>query len=211
MAKSLRTLLLITWVIAAARSNPAQEAREITNTEPGVYVLADLFRRADTVALVKIVSGDTEAYEIAVYKAEVVRSFKGSASGRVIYFGPYVGKELGSEYFVFLRRVSEPLNPKTPAASGYGTIHYEETFNQGYSAMMTSYECVFSGKEIADQCGDAARVCTDYIKLPKAIPISPPMTKDTPFGCRWVRKPIFTSLLQAIGDSKEPSRPAPNK
>lgn len=211
MAKSLRTLLLITWVTTAAWSSPAQEAREITITEPGVYVLADLFRRADTVALVKIVSGDTEAYEVAVYKAEVVRSFKGSEPGRVIYFGPYVGNKLGSEYFVFLRKVSDALTPKTTAAAGYGTIHYQEIFNQGYSAMVTSYECVFSGKEIADQCGDAARVCTDYIKLPKATPVSPPMTKDTPFGCRWVRKPIFTSLLQALGDSKEASRPTPNK
>jgi hypothetical protein len=67
------------WVIVSAISaqlTSAQQSKELAISEPGVYELSDLFKQADTVALVSIVSGDTESYSTAVYKAEVVTSFK---------------------------------------------------------------------------------------------------------------------------------------
>jgi hypothetical protein len=60
-----------------------------------------------------MVSGDMESYSTTVYKAEVVTSFKGAAAGETVYFGPYVGERLGWEYILFLRNVSEPINPRT--------------------------------------------------------------------------------------------------
>ena len=141
---------------------------------------------------------DTEAYSTAVYKAEVVKSFKGAATGEIVYFGPYVGERLGWEYIVFLRNASEPIKPKTTQNAGYGTIRYAEVFNEGYSSMETSYECVFDGREPAQKCDYGVRVCTDYIKLPSATPTFPPVTEDTPFGCRAVRKSAFISLLEAL-------------
>jgi hypothetical protein len=184
----------------------AQQTAQITNSEPGIYQLSDLFKRADHVVLAKIVSGDIENYDVAVYKAEVLKSFKGVTTGQVIYFGPYGGEELGSEYVLFLRDLSKHITPKKTAAAGYGTIPYLEVFNEGYTSMISSYDCVFDGKEIAQQCDYGVRVCTDYIKLPKSTPAFPLLDenkKDPPFGCRWVRKTLFTTLLDAFAKSSK--------
>lgn len=175
----------------------------VTITEPGIYKVGDLFKAADVVALVKVVSGDTENYDCAVYKGEVVQSFKGTQRGAIIYFGPFVGHKLGDEYVLFLRNVTEPITPKTIATASYGTIHYSQVFNQGYSSMETSYQCVFDGKEIAQQCDSGVRVCTDYIKLPKSIPAFPAEENDPPFGCRWVRKRLFSALLDTLANPKK--------
>jgi hypothetical protein len=122
-----------------------QKTEQIVITEPGVYKLADLFNKADTVALVKIVSGDAESYDAAVYKATVLKSFKGTASGKTIYFGPYIGERIGWEYVLFLRNASKVISPQTSSNSGFGTVDYAEVFNEGYSSMMASYECVCDG------------------------------------------------------------------
>jgi hypothetical protein len=45
------------------------------------------FKQADIVALVKVISGNTETYNVAVNKAEVLKNFKGAAAGETIYFG----------------------------------------------------------------------------------------------------------------------------
>ncbi len=47
----------------------AQKTQEVTVTEPGTYELSALYKRADVVALVEMVAGDTENYEKVVYKA----------------------------------------------------------------------------------------------------------------------------------------------
>jgi hypothetical protein len=198
MSVALRLILLVSVVTIFVHMTSAQQSKDVTIKEPGIYELADLFKQADTVALVKIVAGDTQAYDAAIYKAEVVKSFKGAAAGETIYFGPYVGERLGWEYILFLRNVTKSIMPKKTSTGGYGTVHYAEIFNEGYSSMMTSYECVFSGNDIAQKCDYGVRVCTDYIKLPRSTPIFPPATEDPPFGCRWVRKSIFISLLDAL-------------
>jgi hypothetical protein len=191
-------LLLLTVIIILPNSVWAQQSKEITIREPGIIELAKLFRMADTVALVKVVSGDTENYSTTLYKAEVVKSFKGEAIGTTVYFGPYVGVRLGWEYILFLRSVAEPLAPKTTSKVNYGTVHYSEVFNEGYSEMVTSYECVFDGKAIAEQCDYGVRVCTDYIVLPKSLRTFPPLKEETSFGCRWVRKEAFISAIEAL-------------
>jgi hypothetical protein len=174
-----------------------------TITEPGAYKISELFKSADVVALVKIVSGDTESYDRTVYKGEVIQSFKGMPRGATVYFGPFVGEKLGWEYVLFLRNVTKPIAPKTTATASYGTVPYSEVFNEGYSSMVTSYACVFDGKEIAQKCDDGVRVCTDYIKLPRSILAFPPEENDPPFGCRWVRKAVFISLLDTLANPKK--------
>jgi hypothetical protein len=204
MAVAPRMLLLITIVAIASQQALAQQSHEdVTIKEPAVYQLASLFKQADTVALVKVVSGDTETYSGAVYKAEVVKSFKGAAVGETLYFGPYVGTRLGWEYIVFLRKVSKPIAPNTTSSTGFGTIQYAEIFNEGYGSMETSYECVFNGNEVAQKCDYAVRICTDYIKLPTSMPTYPPMTDETPFGCRKVRKSVFVAALDTIGGPRK--------
>jgi hypothetical protein len=196
-------LSLLMVAVISAQLTWAQRPEKVTVTEPSVINLASLFKQADTVALVKVVSGDAENYRIAVYKADVIKSFKGAVAGETIYFGPYAGERIGWEYILFLRNVTQPLAPKTASSVSFGMVRYSEVFNEGYSSMMTSYECVFDGKTIAEQCDDGVRVCTDYIVLPKSTPTFPPMTEDTRFGCRWVRKQVFISLVGTLNDSKK--------
>lgn len=172
----------------------------ITITEPGRVKLDQLFKQADVVALVRVLSGDTENYDSAVYKAEVIRSFKGAATGKVLYFGPYEGERLGWEYMLFLKEVKEPLSPNHQEAINYGKVQYFRIFNEGNSSMESSYQCGFDGKETSEQCDYGIRVCTDYIKLPPGAATFPPMKKDTPFGCRYVRKSTFESLLKGLQD-----------
>ena len=195
-------ILLFTIVLISTRLTSAQQTKQITTVEPAVVKLAKLFENADTVALVKVVSGDTENYATAVYKAEVVKCLKGAAVGETVYFGPYVGVRLGWEYVLFLRKSAKPLTPKTTSRDNYGTVPYFEVFNEGYTSMETSYECVFDGKEIAERCNYGARVCTDYIVLPKSLPTFPPLEEESPFGCRWVRKKAFISVLENLRKSK---------
>ena len=184
--------------LAVAQRSQAQiTANGTTISEPGVYQLAELFKHSDIVASVKIVSGDTEHYDGAVYKAEVVKSFKGPAAGETIYFGRYVGERLGWEYFVFLQN-ADAVVPKGESATSYGKVPYSRVFNEGYSSMETAYKCVFDGHDVSEQCDYGVRVCTDYLKLPANTPIFPPSDEDTPFGCRWVRKTVFVTLLESI-------------
>ena len=199
MAAIRRMLLLVIVSAISAQLTSAQQSKEVTISEPGVYELSGLFKQADTVALVRIVSGDMETYSTSVYKAEVVKSFKGAAAGETVYFGPYVGERLGWEYILFLRKVSEPIKPKTTTNAGYGTIRYAEVFNEDYSSMETSYQCIFDGPDTSQKCDYGVRVCTNYIKLPSTTPTFSSVAEETPFGCRAVRKTAFISLLEALG------------
>jgi hypothetical protein len=183
---------------SAQRSKAQVTAGGVTITEPGVYELAALFKRANTVASVKILSGDTENYNDPVCKAEVLKGFKAASTGEVIYFGPCMGEKLGWEYVVFLLDTPDAITPKTASSTAYGTVHYANVFDEGYTNMETSYECVFDGKEIARKCDYGVRVCTDYIKLPKSVRAFPPESGDPPFGCQWVRKSVFSSLLDTL-------------
>jgi hypothetical protein len=171
----------------------------ITITEPGIIPLGQVFKTADVVAVVRVVSGDTENYKTAVYKAVVVASFKGATTGQTLYYGPFIGQRLGWEYIVFLRNKNAVAVPTTAPTSAYGTVKYLEVFNQGYTEMETSYECVFDGKD-SEQCDYGVKVCTDYIVLPKNTPVFPSMDEVVPFGCRWVRRSKFTSLLDELAE-----------
>lgn len=82
---------------------------------------------------------------------------------------------------------------------GYGPINYSLVFDEGYSSMLSSYECVFNGE--SQTCDYGVRVCTDYIKLPTSLKTSPPEDTDTPFGCRWVRREQFVVVLNEMATS----------
>ena len=163
-----------------------------TITEPAVTDVNGIFRAADVVALVSVMSGDTEHYATAIYKAQVVQGFKGTTKGETLYFGPYVGLRLGGEYVLFLRSTSEALKPASETAVTYGTVPYYKIFNEGYTAMEAKYECVLKGNAACDY---SVRICTDYIKTPKSLQLAPSLDKDTSFGCRWARREQFLALL----------------
>src|SRR5262245_14893632 len=64
--------------------------------------LETLFKEADVVAFVRVLAGDAENFDVAIYKAEVLSPFKGCTNKQVVYFGPFVKYEIGGEYLVFL-------------------------------------------------------------------------------------------------------------
>jgi len=181
--------------IAVKTDRPAET---VIINEPARMQLGQLFKMSDVVALVQIVSGDTENYKTAIYKARVVKSFKGVDEGKAIYFGPFIGYKLGSEYFLFLRNAKTPAVPTTSQSATYGIVNYLEIFNQGYSAMESSYECIFGNG--SESCDYGVRVCTDYIVLPKGVSAYPLEKNDPPFGCRWVRKSKFLSLIDEFSE-----------
>ncbi len=195
--------VIILCLVFVMSGSTCAQTRSVTITEPGTYEIGELFKAADTVALVHILSGDAENYDCAVYKGKVVQSFKGTQAGAIIYFGPFVGYKVGDDYFVFLRNADQPISPKTSATTSYGAIPYAKVFDEGYSSMETSYACVFDANQVLPQCDYAVRVCTDYIKLPKSMETFPPEENDAPFGCRWVRKTGFLSLLDRLAGPKK--------
>jgi hypothetical protein len=178
--------------ITAKFENPTES---VTMTEPAKMTLDQVFKLSDVVAVVRIVSGDAENYKIAIYKAVVVKGFKGTEEGKTIYFGHYSGVRLDYEYVLFLRKAREPAVPTKSPTAAYGTVKYFDVFNQGYTAMESSYSCVFDGRVADQSCDYGVKVCTDYISLPKDLRAFPPEKDDPPFGCRWVRKSKFLSLL----------------
>jgi hypothetical protein len=178
---------------------------EVSITEPATIQLEKLFKMADVVAVVRIVSGDTENYKTTIYKAVVVSNFKGTTDGQTLYYGPYIGGRIGWEYVVFLRSVKESAIPKNAKSPAYGVVKYFEVFDEGYTSMEGSYRCVFDGREINNECDYGIKVCTDYIVLPKGTPVFPPLeVDDVPFGCRWVRKSKFLSLLTEFTNTEAP-------
>ncbi len=175
----------------------------VTITEPAQVKIEDLFKQADVVAVMRTVSGDLEHYPVAVYKAEVLKSFKGSAVGTKIFFGPYGGYSLGGEYLVFLRRSEkhiEPSNKSKNSVSTYGPLpSFYEVMYEGYSAMPVKYACVFDGQDPAHQCDDGIKVNTYQVILPIQIRTFPPESDDVPNGdYKWIRKAAFISFLRTL-------------
>jgi hypothetical protein len=206
MKSTLVTISLLIVGVLSQRSAIGQSAsiavtsgtETVTTAEPAIIKLAQLYKMADVVAVVRVVAGDTESYNVSISKAIVVKNFKGTTDRSTIFFGPSSWERLGWEYILFLRNVKEPGVPKDARNPGYGTVRYLEVFNQGYSAMETSYACIFDGMIPSQSCDYGVRVCTDYIILPKEVRAFPPETNDPPFGCRWVRKSKFLSLLDDL-------------
>jgi hypothetical protein len=170
--------------------------------EPGRVAISQLFKQSDVVAAVEILSGDKEHYDQSVCKAKVLTSWKGRSAGNELFFSMCNGQRLGLESIVFLRGSDRTLVPKSADVGlNYGTIRsIFEVQYQGYSAMTVSNVCVFKGKEISEQCGDGVRICTDYILLPNTVATFPPKVEETDFGCRWVRKSTFFSLMDVLRD-----------
>jgi len=198
MSRVFFTSLVCLTVIA---STAKAQKQEVTISEPAPVKIEELFKQADLIAVVHILSGDAEHYQTAVYKAEVLQPFKGTEKGATIYFGPFIRYELGGELIVFLRRSKNGTEPKT-ATSGlsYGPISpFYLVMYEGYSALRTNYQCIFDGKEIAQQCDDGVEVNTSQVILPKSIRTFPSSTKGA-FSreTNWVRKNAFIAYLEKL-------------
>ena len=196
----LTSLVCLTVIDSTAKA----QKQETTISEPAPVKIEELFKQADLIAVVHILSGDVEHYQTAVYKAEVLRPFKkGTEKGATVYFGPFVRYELGGQLIVFLRRSKNGTEPKQQTATSglnYGAISpFYLMMYEGYSALRTDYECVFDGTEIAQECDDGVEVNTSQVTLPKSIRTFPSSTKGA-FSqeTNWVRKNVFIAYLKKL-------------
>lgn len=197
-------VLFASLAVAAPQSiESAITSGGTTLSEPGTVAIADLFAQADVVAVVKILSGDSENYETAVYKSRVVTAFKGAEVGQQLFFGPFIGYEVGSEYVAFLRRakVSPKLRPHDGPTESYGPLEaFHLIMYQGYSIMSLRYICAFDGRIPDQSCDYGVRVNTHQVKLPPVVKTFPRTAEDDDLvdANRWVRKDAFLSLLGTL-------------
>jgi len=88
----------------------------VTISEPAAVSLSNLFKQADVVAVVQVLSGDSENYETAVYKSKVLTPFKGTTRGEELYFGPTSASALATNMLRFfdVQRVARTYSPNQP-------------------------------------------------------------------------------------------------
>lgn len=162
-----------------------------------------LYAEADVVALVKVLSGDTESYEDTVYKASVLTNYKGNVQS-ILYFGPYTSYRVDSEYLIFLKLSGKQLKS---IATKSKTVNYPEAANYlrvmygGYSILPVGFECGF-GPISAPMSGCEESIDIRTVVLPKELESYPAdfgnKTEDRPF----VRKAELFQYIEKLGKRK---------
>jgi hypothetical protein len=190
----------------AKNSSPAGTEMTVEISDPASVKIEDLFKQADMVGIVKILSGDSEHYSQAIYKAEVVTPYKGVAKGDIIFLGPFVGYRVGWEYLACLKHFNQKMVPSKEASSSaisYGELpFFYRVMYEGYSFMEIGYECIFDGKEINQQCDDGIKLNTFQVVLPKKIKTFPaPPEAGSSSDTKWVRKSRLSSYMEMLRDN----------
>jgi hypothetical protein len=200
--QALLTLALLVGCIPAATS---QET--VVIGEPATLTVSELFKQADIVAVIRILSGDSEHYPITVYKAKVLTPFKGAQRGERLYFGPFVSYGVGSEYLAFLQRSKSGVAPSAGTADSglhFGSVGaFYRVMYEGYSVMPIRYVCVFGGGEPKEPCDYAVEINTYQVKLPKSLRTTPAETEDMSSGDKkWVKREGLLSVLETFRNRK---------
>ena len=208
-----RTLpILLAVGLAAKASDPQKPGLQpehgaivsFTIGDPAPVGLSTLVQQADVVALVTILSGDTEHYTDTVYKASVVQAFKGTATSDIIYFGPFVSYGVGSEYVVALRRSDKRLRSLSRKGADGSAPPYDENASYlgimllGYSVMDVEYTCALPS------CDYAVDVIYSQVTLPAHLSMTPNPGANGAGDHGWVRKRDFLAELSRLVSSKKP-------
>ena len=186
-----RTALASILFLSNATSSPSTTIAKVT--------LSDLFKQADLVATVRILSGDSEHYDVTVYKGQIEKAFKGARANQTIYFGPHVSFGVGSEYLGFLSKAEKGIEPggKSPGVN-YGVLpSFFRIMYAGFSIMPIEYVCVFDGKDTAQQCDYAVKLNPEQVIVPASVKAFPrgeagPITNYE----KWVRRDELVALLE---------------
>jgi hypothetical protein len=183
----------------------AQRTKTITTTssDPASVSLDALFAQADVVAVVQIRSGDAENYDVAVYKAIVLTSYKGTKANEVIYYTPFISYGLGSEYLVFLKKTDNRIADIIPKDVKEKNLPYDgkqafyRVMYDGYSVMPVSFECIFE-KPAHEHCTYAVKFNIKQVKLPSRLKTYPRVDKDREvLDVKYVKKSDVKSILES--------------
>ena len=197
-------LFFFSFLVILVSVGLAQQPKTITVTisEPATVVLEKLFSQADLVAFIQIRSGDAENYNQALYKATVLKSYKGAKQNDIIYFTPFIGYAVGGEYLAFLKKtdkrigdiISEDSKSKVlpyDAAQSFYRIMYE-----GYSIMPVSYECVFE-KPSYQNCQYAVKFNIEQVILPNKLKVFPEENEESKSSDKkFVKRSAIESILE---------------
>ena len=138
---------------------------------------------------------------MTVYKARVITAFKGAELSEIVYFGPFVGSDVGNEYLVFLGKAKNGVKPKDDSSGmNYGPVPiFFEIMYDGYTILPSDYACIFDGKEISQQCDYSVKLNPDQIILPKSIKTFPPREVGPLTNYhKWVRKSVLVAYLRQV-------------
>jgi hypothetical protein len=190
-----RNLVMATLVLLFGTSGVPSSATSIPKVQ-----IADLFREADFVAIVRVISGDSEHYPKTVYKAEVMTPLKGAKERDTIFFGPFDGYGIGSDHLVFMRTSGAIAPSSDEHGSPYGQIPaFYQVMYSGYAGMPVEYMCVFENDEPNEKCDYGIRLNPEQVLLPRTLKTFPrgPASAVTNYK-KWVRRSHMVSMLKQI-------------
>lgn len=199
--------ILVLFLVQPALSQ--RVVKTVSISEPAAVTVENLYKRADVVALVKIVSGDSENFSVTMYKATVLDGYKGVKDNETIYFGPHISYGVGSEYYVFLTKdkkkigemISEEKGVKPPSFDR--SANYLSIMHEGYSVLDVSYECAFEIKQhFTDSCDYAVRINTFQVILPDTLKVYQ-ATVDENSDEKFVKKQSFEDLIKTLKGNKQ--------
>ena len=142
--------------------------------------IENLLKRADYVALVRIVSGEALLHGKklcgAKYKAKVLKGIKGVSRNEILEFGPDDGLEIGTSYLVFVTKPNKSYDPflSTSSYSPRAKIESDKVcgpirrnmnrvMHSGFGAMKVSQESThFYPQEVV-------KVHRSFVSLPDSL------------------------------------------
>lgn len=152
-----------------------------------------LYAEADFVGFVQVLSGEFKEYTGAVYRGKILNVLKGSTDETEIYFGPFSGYGIGSEYLLFARKTDKTLDGHWsqadrpmiplhyPSAAPYFTIMFE-----GFGMMPVQYVVGLDGSGIE---------IASHIKLPTTLKDNIVRSENRD----WISKNTLAKYLESLG------------
>ncbi|MFZ1701527.1 MAG: hypothetical protein WBO10_04310 [Pyrinomonadaceae bacterium] len=201
---------LIALFLLSITSVTAQQTKivTVTTSEPSTVSLDALFAQADIVAFVSIRSGDAENYDVSVYKAVILKAYKGTKVNEIIYFTPFNSYGLGSEYLVFLKKTGKRIETIVSKESKRKVLPYDakQPFSRimydGYSVMEASFQCAFE-EPTHQTCTDAVKFNVKQIVLPIRLKTYPLIDEDVDvLDVRYVKRKEIEPLLDSLSRTK---------
>lgn len=203
-------LYIFSFLIFSVSICFAQQTKTVTViiSDPSSVSLESLFSQADLVAFVEIRSGDAENYNHTLYKAAVLKSYKGSKEREVIYFAPFIGYAVGTEYLVFLRKTDKRIGDVIDENAKNKTLPYDATQNfyqimyDGYSVMPVSFECIFE-KPSHQTCQYAVKFNINQVILPKKLKTFPEEKNDEVLDAKYVKRTAIEPVLEVLKGNRK--------
>ena len=196
--------LVLTILLSVLFFNSSAFVPEIRAETIASVSLENLYKEADFVAFIKILSGDAEHYDGAIYKAEVLKAYKGTKEKEIIYFGEFISYRIGNEYLAFFKKTDKILGQQIDKDVESGTAPYDSKqgffriMYAGYSIMPVGFECLFDGKG-TDKCDYGIQLNIKQVIVPSALKTFPEESNTTLLSDKkWVKRTALETSLENL-------------